>query len=95
LQGFAVVDGPTGLEVFRAYRDKINCVILDLTMRRMGGEEVFRELRRLRSDVCVILSNGCNEQNVTQRFVGKELAGFIQKPYTAAKLREILKLVLG
>ena len=73
----------------------MDCVILDLTMPEMGGEEVFRELRRLRSDICVILSSGYNEEDVTQRFVGQGLAGFIQKPYTSAKLRVTLNRVLG
>ncbi len=88
-------NGREGLEVFRAQKDEIVCVILDLTMPEMGGEEAFRELHHQRSDVRVVLSSGFNEQDVSQRFVGAGLAGFIQKPYTVAKLRETLKLVLG
>ncbi|NLI32411.1 MAG: response regulator, partial [Deltaproteobacteria bacterium] len=64
-------------------------------MPEMGGEETFRELRKLRSDVRVILSSGYNEQDVTQQFVGRGLAGFIQKPYTVASLRSALKRALG
>jgi CheY-like chemotaxis protein len=60
----------------------------------MGGEEVLRELRHLRGDVSVILSSGYNEQEVTQRFTGKGLAGFIQKPYTRANLHATLSRVL-
>ena len=96
--GFKVLTaahGQEGLEIFRANMGEINCVLLDLTMPEMGGDEVFREIRRLRRDVCVILSSGYNEQDVTQRFVGKGLAGFIQKPYTRANLRETLNRVLG
>ncbi len=88
-------NGQEGLEVFRKYGSGIDCVILDLTMPVMGGEEVFRELRRIRSDLCVILSSGYNEEDVTQRFVGKGLAGFVQKPYNSAKLRITLNRVLG
>ena len=87
--------GPEGLKVFQECGDKIDCVILDLTMPEMGGEEVLRELRRLRPDVRVILSSGYNEQEVTQRFAGKGLAGFIQKPYRLANLHEILNQVFG
>jgi len=54
----------------------------------MDGEETFRELRRLRSDVRVVLSSGYNQQDVTQRFAGKRLAGFIQKPYRLKQLAE-------
>jgi CheY-like chemotaxis protein len=96
--GFAVLtasDGQEGLEVFRERAAEIDCVLLDLTMPRLSGEEVFREMRRIQSDVRVILSSGYNEQEVTQRFVGKGLAGFVQKPYTLAKLQEILRRVLG
>ena len=76
--GFKVLtaaDGREGLEVFRQHDGEMDCVILDLTMPEMGGEEVFRELRRLRSDLCVILSSGYNEEDVTQRFVGQGLGG--------------------
>ena len=89
------INGREGLKVFRTHSDEITCVILDLTMPVMGGEEAFRELRNLRSDVRVILSSGYNEQDVTQRFVGRGLAGFIQKPYTTANLRGVLSRALG
>ena len=96
--GFRVLtasDGDEGLGVFRVHQDEIDCIILDLTMPRLGGEETFQELQQLRGDVPVILSSGYKEQEVTQRFVGKGLAGFVQKPYTAAKLLETLSRVLG
>jgi len=95
--GFQVLAAATGQEALEAFQkgaNEIDCVILDLTMPEMGGEEVFRQLRHLRSDVCVILSSGYNEQEVTQRFVGKGLAGFIQKPYTMANLQVTLNRVL-
>jgi two-component system cell cycle sensor histidine kinase/response regulator CckA len=82
------------LEVFKTNRGQIDCVILDLTMPEMAGDEVFRELRRLRKGVRVILSSGFNEQDVTQRFAGKGVAGFIQKPYTVKILQETLYRVL-
>ena len=96
--GFKVLSaahGREGLEVFRASAGEITCVLLDLTMPEMGGEETFRQLRRLRQDVCVILSSGYNEQDVVQQFAGKGLAGFIQKPYNVAKLRDTLQHILG
>jgi len=94
--GFSVLmaqDGEDGLNLFRTHAADIVAVILDLTMPRMGGEETFRELKRIRPNIKVILSSGYNELDVTQRFVGKGLAGFIQKPYKfttlVEKLREI------
>jgi len=94
-QVLTAINGREGVEVFRAHRDEITCVILDLTMPVMGGEEAFRELRNVRSEVRVILSSGYNEQDVTQRFVGRGLAGFVQKPYTTAGLRRALMRALA
>ncbi len=88
-------DGYEALEVFREKMDEIACVLLDLTMPRMGGEEAFRELRRLRDDVPVILSSGYSEDEVAKRFIGRGLAGFLKKPCTAADLMAKLWEVLG
>jgi CheY-like chemotaxis protein len=70
-------------------------VLLDLTMPHLDGEACFRELRRVRADVRVVLSSGYNEQELINRFAGKGLAGFIQKPYRPAQLADKLREVLG
>jgi two-component system, cell cycle sensor histidine kinase and response regulator CckA len=88
-------NGREALDLFEAHRQEIAAVILDLTMPHMDGEETFRELRRIDAGVRVVLSSGYNEQDVTQRFVGKGLAGFIQKPYPITTLSETLRAVLG
>jgi two-component system, cell cycle sensor histidine kinase and response regulator CckA len=88
-------NGREALALFEAHRQEIAAVILDLTMPHMDGEETFRELRRIDAGVRVVLSSGYNEQDVTQRFVGKGLAGFIQKPYPITTLSETLRAVLG
>ena len=96
--GFDVLlaaDGREALGLFEQHASRITAVILDLTMPHLDGEAAFRELRRLKADVAVILSSGYNEQDVTQRFVGKGLAGFIQKPYQVSALRAKLQQILG
>ncbi len=90
--GFTTItanDGREAIEVFKANPD-IAFVILDLTMPRMDGEQCFRELHKIKPDVKVIISSGFNEQEVTQKFVGKGLAGFIQKPYKLFTLKEVV-----
>ncbi len=96
--GFQVLlanDGQEALDIFREHAEEIQLVFLDMTMPRLSGDECFRELRRIKSDVLVILSSGYNEQDATSRFAGKGLAGFIQKPFDVdqliQKIQEILK----
>ncbi|MBJ6726351.1 LytS/YhcK type 5TM receptor domain-containing protein [Geomesophilobacter sediminis] len=90
--GFDVVtanDGRAAVDVFRS-RNDIAFVILDLTMPHMDGEQCFRELRALNPKVKVIMSSGFGELEVTQKFVGKGLAGFVQKPYKFTALRDCI-----
>ena len=96
--GFEVltaVDGKDGVDTFQQHSAGIRGVILDMTMPRMSGEETFRELRRIKPDVRVLLTSGYNEQDATNRFAGKGLAGFIQKPFQVAsliaKIRDMLE----
>lgn len=87
--GFRVIlaaDGQEAVGRFRADPGSFRLVLLDLTMPRLGGEEAFRELRRVRPDVRVLLMSGYTEQEVTTRFAGKGLAGFLQKPFQLATL---------
>lgn len=93
--GFSVltaIDGKDALEIFKTHPE-IALVILDLTMPHMDGEQCFRELRMLRPNVKVIMSSGYNEQEVAQKFVGKGLAGFIQKPYKLSTLKSALMVL--
>ena len=60
----------------------------------MDGEQAFRELRRIQPDVAVILCSGYSQQDATQHFAGKGLAGVIQKPYDMVTLQEKLMEVL-
>ncbi len=92
--GFSVLmasDGVEAIELFLERHDEIDCVLLDLKMPRMDGEETFNELRRIRNDVCVVLSSGFSEEECTARFSDKGLAGFVQKPYLLDDLREKLR----
>jgi CheY-like chemotaxis protein/putative methionine-R-sulfoxide reductase with GAF domain len=88
-------DGRAGIDVFQAKAHAIGCVLLDLTMPHMSGEQVFHELRRIRPDVRIILCSGYSEENATSRFNQHELAGFLHKPFTPEELRNKIQRVLG
>ncbi len=95
--GFAVITAADGREAVETFKStpEISFVILDLTMPHMDGEQCFRELRQLKHDVKVIVSSGYNEQEVTQKFAGKGIAGFIQKPYRLSMLQKAIQNIAG
>lgn len=96
--GFTVitaVDGRDCLRLFQEHADVLRLVLLDLTMPHLDGDEVFREIRRVRPDLPAVIASGYTEQEIRQRFAGKGIAGFIQKPYHLNVLRDVIRHALG
>lgn len=95
--GFDVLtspDGRSGIELFESRADEILLVLLDITMPGMSGEETFSELRRIRPDSRVLLSSGYNEADSINRFSGKGISGFIQKPYRSQDLVNKIQAII-
>ena len=93
--GFKVLeaaDGVDGLAAFVRHRSSISLVLLDLTMPRLGGDEVFRELHKLAPEVPVVLMSGYSEQEATSALASQGLAGFLPKP---CSIRDALAVVRG
>ncbi len=88
-------DGAEGVRLFREHAGQLRLVLLDLTMPHMNGEEAYRELHRINPAVPVVLMSGFTEKDTIDRFAGKALAGFIQKPFARDHLQEKLHAVLG
>ena len=96
--GFNVVTGTGGqeaIEIFRERADDIACVLLDYTMPDMDGYQTLTQLRAMKEDVLIIASSGHPEEEVRRGFGDAHLDGFIHKPYETAKLRAIMRGILG
>jgi signal transduction histidine kinase/CheY-like chemotaxis protein len=95
--GFEVIeaaDGVEGVQQFRERADEVVAVLLDMTMPRMNGEEAFVAIKDIDPSARVILMSGFTEQDATERYSGRGLAGFVQKPYELATLREMMRETL-
>ena len=82
----AAKDGREAVELFRQGARKIAAVLLDMTMPVMGGLEAFRLIREFQPSVPIVMSSGYSELAAREELGSDAVAGFIQKPYTAAKL---------
>ena len=94
--GFAVVeavDGDDALRVFRRESGDLDCVLLDLSMPKRGGHEVFEEIRSLREDLPVVLISGYGEQDILDRLDGAPVACVLKKPIRLAQLVETIRTV--
>jgi len=93
-QVLLAADGKSGVELYRENRDLIALVVLDMTMPVMAGEDALDRLKAIGPDVPVLLSSGYDESEASRRFAGKDLAGFIQKPYAAETLLQTIARIL-
>ena len=67
---------------------------LVVTMPHLGGDEVYREIRRVDGSLPVIVSSGFSRKDVMHRFAGRSVDGFIQKPYRSQDLYTVIRQVL-
>jgi PAS domain S-box-containing protein len=74
------VDGVDGFGAFVRHRSSISVVLLDLTMPRMNGDEVFEEIHKVAPEVPVILMSGYSQPEATAALADKGLSAFLSKP---------------
>lgn len=91
----AAADGVEALACYKQHQESIIFILTDLTMPRMGGKELLSELIKINPACRVILTSGYNSQDAIQQFSGKNLSGFIQKPYTPMALSDEIRKLLG
>jgi len=60
-------------------------------MPNIDGGEVLEKIQKIKPDAMIIISVGYGEQQIQKKFAGKNLAAFIQKPYSIKTLNNILR----
>lgn len=86
-------NGKEAVEVFRNNIDKIQLVLLDLSMPEMDGAATFEQIKKLKPDAKIILCSGYSEEEMLSRFeLSNHPAAFLKKP---SKLKDLKSLVRG
>jgi PAS domain S-box-containing protein len=95
--GYCVLVAENGEEAVRIYREmgeRIDLVILDMVMPKMGGRETFQRLKELNPKVKALLSTGYSQNGKAQEILDSGVLGFLQKPYQTHELLSRLRTVL-
>jgi len=86
--------GKEAIELYRANRDKIDMVILDMIMSGVGGGKAYDRMKKINPDIKVLLSSGYSINGQAEEILDRGCDGFIQKPFNmrqfSQKIREIL-----
>jgi PAS domain S-box-containing protein len=86
-------DGATAVDLFRQYQDRIDLVILDLTMPRLPGRETFLELKQINPAVRVLFSSAYSAEDLPPE-ISATAAGFVNKPYRVGDLIRAVRAAL-
>jgi DNA-binding NtrC family response regulator len=94
-QGFTVLiagDGKAALESSRDYAGTIDLLVSDVSMPRMGGLELRKNIAIERPGIKVLLISG---DNLGREQVALSGLPFLQKPFTQTALRDSIETLLG
>ena len=97
VNGYGVIaayDGLQGITAYQNHRTKIAAVISDIGLPKLGGEDVFKQIKIMNPKAKIILASGFIDPEIKARL--RELGAnyFIQKPYLPEEILRTIKQVL-
>ena len=86
-------NGKEGFEKYLNHRYDI--IISDIEMPYENGISLFQKIRKLDTDILLILFSGHTQEKYLLEMVTLKLDGYLMKPITSKKIDEILEKVLA
>lgn len=88
-------DGQQAIDLYRAHRDQIDLLLLDVTLPLMNGDEALEIIRQDDPEVRAILTSGYGQSEAMAKFAECSLTWFIHKPYRQAELIQLIAAVVS
>lgn len=82
------------LKLFRTNPDQFDLVITDMTMPQMTGDQLVKEILKIRPDMPTILCTGFNEKIDKVRAKGIGIRQYAEKPLNRSELAKYVRKVL-
>jgi DNA-binding response OmpR family regulator len=87
-------DGEQALNVYRANKREIDVVLLDIGLPKIGGRDVFLEMKSLNPDVRVVVVSGFFEPMLKSNLSAAGIKHFLAKPYSLSQVIDTLRVSL-
>jgi len=91
----AMTSSIEALELFKTQPEKVDLVITDMTMPKMTGDKLARELMKIRPDIPIILCTGHSKYVSKEKAKEMGIRAFIMKPILWRAMAETVRKVLG
>ena len=82
------------LELFNARADMFDLVITDMTMPHITGDELAKELIRIRAEIPIILCTGYSARINQEQALAIGIQAFVSKPVLKRQIAEAIRKVL-
>nr|MBA3967105.1 PAS domain S-box protein [Nitrospirales bacterium] len=83
------------LEMFRLNPHRFDCLITDQTMPTLGGDQLSREILKIRPDLPIILCTGFSHTIDNEKALEQGISAFLYKPILLDQLSQTLTQVLS
>ncbi|MBN2037717.1 MAG: protein kinase [Chitinispirillaceae bacterium] len=94
-EGYEVFDASTGEECFSLLSSqRIDVILLDIKLPGMDGMEAFRRICKQQYHVDVIMISGHGNIETAVEAIKQGAYDYLEKPFTMAKLKNVVKSVL-
>lgn len=93
-QVFATTFPQDALDEFKAHPDDFKLVITDMTMPQITGEELAKEINRIRPDIPIIMCTGYNDNIDEDKAMEHGILKYIMKPFTITKITDAIREIL-
>lgn len=87
-------DGKAAIDLYRNNKEKISCIICDLGLPVISGEEVFKEIKNINPKSKIIFVSGLIDSKINANLLNNGAFDIIQKPYNLDELLYKLKMAL-
>jgi DNA-binding NtrC family response regulator len=91
----STANGEEALEAFYARDGAFTAAVLDMTMPKLGGEEVLKAIRATHPILPVLMISGYSEAAKRLEAMRDRHTAFLSKPFTASEFTKTLNKVMA